>query len=356
MTKYIFYPASLRRFSASLPSPRLCISLRLGISLCLCLLCVSVLAQDSTYAERLGFPKGAKVVVMHIDDVGMAYDCNAGAIDVLTDGVARSCSIMMPCPWVPGFFHYLKTHPQTDAGLHLTLTSEWKDYRWGPVSGKPAVPGLVDEEGAMCSNLADVVKHASADEVETEMRAQIEKSLKMGFRPTHLDSHMGTLFASSAFIERYIKMGIEYKIPIMFPGGHNTLAAAQIKGTGVSMDQARAVGKMLWAAGLPVIDDLHNTSYAPHLPAGVKPTKENLQKYKTEFYINALKEVKPGITYMIMHCIKATEVFPFISDSGPVRQGDYLAMMSPELKKYVKENGIIIMTMRELMERRQKVK
>lgn len=311
-------------------------------------------SQDSTYAERLGFPKGAKVVIMHIDDVGMSYDCNAGAIDVLNNGVAKSCSIMMTCPWVPGFFHYLKEHPETDAGLHLTLTSEWKDYRWGPVSGKPAVPGLVDAEGAMWADVPNVVLHATADEVETEIRSQIEKAIQMGFRPTHFDSHMGTLFATPAFMEKYIKMGIEYKIPIMFPGGHNTLVAEQIKGTGVDLAQARAVGKMLWSAGLPVIDDLHNTSYAPHLPAGTKPTKENLKKYKTAFYIDALKEVKPGITYMIMHCIKPTEVFPFISDSGPVREGDYLAMMSPELKKYVKDNGIIITTMRELMIRRQK--
>ena len=342
-------------FLASFSSPRVFLFPRAFVlSYVFILTCVFAYTQDSTYAERLGFPKGAKVVVMHIDDVGMSYDCNAGTIDVLTSGVAKSCSIMMPCPWVPGFFHYLKNHPDTDAGLHLTLTSEWKDYRWGPVSGKPAVPGLVDPEGVMWSSVADVVKHATADEVETEIRAQIEKALQMGFRPTHLDSHMGTLFATPAFIERYIRMGVEYKIPIMFPCGHNTLAAEQVKGTGVTMEQTRAVGKMLWAAGLPVIDDLHNTSYAPHLPAGVKPTKENLQKYKTEFYINALKEVKPGITYMIMHCIKPTEVFPFISDSGPVREGDYLAMMNPELKKYVEKNGIIIMTMRELMARRQK--
>ncbi len=321
---------------------------------CCFLFVIPVTAQDSTYAERLGYPKGAKVVIMHIDDVGMSYDCNAGAIDVLSNGVAKSCSIMMTCPWVPGFFHYLKDHPDTDAGLHLTLTSEWKDYRWGPLSGKSVVPGLVDSEGAMWSSVEDVVKHATADEVETEMRAQIARAKNMGFAPTHLDSHMGTLFATPAFVERYIKMGIEYNIPIMFPCGHNTLVSAQV-GAG-NLAQTRAIGKMLWSAGLPVIDDLHNTSYAPHLPAGVAPTKENLAKYKTAFYINAFKEIKPGITYVIMHCIKPTEVFPYISDSGPVREGDYLAMMNPELKKYIIKENIIVTTMRELMLRRQKLK
>src|SRR5436309_2030155 len=93
-------------------------------------------SQDSTYAERLGYPKGARVVILHVDDVGMSFDSNEGAIEAMEKGVANSCSIMMPCPWVPQFAHYMKQHPGIDAGLHLTLTSEWSEYRWGPVSGK----------------------------------------------------------------------------------------------------------------------------------------------------------------------------------------------------------------------------
>jgi chitin disaccharide deacetylase len=310
--------------------------------------------NDTTYAERLGYPKGARVAVMHVDDVGMSYDSNIGAIETMTKGVATSCSIMMPCPWVPGFFHFLKEHPKTDAGLHLTLTSEWKDYRWGPLSGKSKVPGLVDPEGAMWASVADVVKNATPHEVEAEIRAQIERAIQMGFRPTHLDSHMGTLFASQAFLERYLKIGIEFKIPVMFPGGHNTLIAHQLAGR-LNMDEARMVGKMLWNAGLPVIDDLHNESYSPHLPAGVLANRESLNKHKTQFYIDAMKSLKPGITYVIMHCTKITEVFQHISDSGPIREGDFLAMLNPELKKFIEKEGIILTTMRELMERRQKV-
>lgn len=313
-------------------------------------------AQDTTYAERLGYPRGSRVVIMHVDDVGMSLDVNRGAVESMTQGAASSCSVMMPCPWVPGYVHYLKEHPETDAGLHLTLTSEWKDYRWGPLAGKPAVPGLVDPEGAMWASVEDVAKHASADEVEKEIRAQVERALAMGFRPTHMDSHMGTLFATPAFIQRYVKLGMEYKIPIMFPGGHNTLIAGQMKSTAADMQTARMVGKALWAAGLPVIDDLANDSYAPHLPAGAQPTEENLRKYKTQYYINLLKSIKPGITYVIMHCIRPTEVFSSISDSGPIRHGDYLAMMNPDLKKFMEKEGIIVTTMRELMKRRANLK
>lgn len=314
---------------------------------------VTFAQADTTFAERLGYPKGKKVVILHVDDVGMSFDSNKGAIDALTKGVANSCSVMMPCPWVPAFVHFLKQHPETDAGLHLTLTSEWKDYRWMPLSGQPKVPGLTDTEGAMWSSVQDVALHASGDEVETEIRAQIERAFKMGFKPTHLDSHMGTLFATPDFIQRYLKVGMEYKIPLMFPGGHNTLISKQ---TPIDMNQLRTIGKMLWNAGLPVLDDLHNESYGWNLPAGTKATKKAIQKEKAIYYMKALDSLKPGITMVIMHCTNPTEVFPYISNSGITREGDLLAMLNPDLKKYIQTQGIILTTWRELMERRTKLK
>ena len=319
------------------------------------LLSVNFLAAqlDTTYAERLGYPKGKKVVILHVDDVGMSFDSNKGAVNAMTKGVANSCSVMMPCAWVPGFVHFLKQHPETDAGLHLTLTAEWKDYRWVPLSGQPKVPGLTDTEGALWPSVAEVIEHATADEVETEIRAQIERALKMGFTPTHLDSHMGTLFATPEFMQRYLKVGIEYKIPVMFPGGHNTLIAKQTK---LDMAEVRGVGKMLWRAGLPVLDDLHNESYAWTMPVGTKATKQAIQKEKTNYYIKALASLKPGITMVIMHCTHPTEVFSYISNSGLTREGDMLAMMSPALKKYIQDEGIILTTWRELMERRSRIK
>lgn len=312
--------------------------------------------QTNTYAELLGYPKGARVVIMHIDDLGMSYDSNLGSIEAMTKGVANSCSVMMPCPWVPGFVRFLKENPKIDAGLHLTLTSEWRDYRWGPLSGKSVTPGLVDKEGAMWRGVGDVVKHASAEEVELEIKAQVERAKNMGFEPTHLDSHMGTLFATPAYVERYVKTGIEYQIPVMFPGGHNTLIAQGIKATGTTMEMTRAVGKKLWDAGLPVLDDLHNDSYSWKPSPEIAADDKKLQKYKTDLYIDALKQVKPGITMVIMHCTNTTEVFEHISDSGPTRRGDYLAMMDPRLKKYIQDSGIILTTWREMKERRDRLK
>jgi len=93
---------------------------------------------EETYAERLGYGAKARVIMFHCDDAGMSHASNLGAIESVEKGVVTSVSIMMPCPWVPEIVHYMKEHPQVDAGLHLTLNSEWNLYRWGPVAGKPA--------------------------------------------------------------------------------------------------------------------------------------------------------------------------------------------------------------------------
>lgn len=316
----------------------------------------TVFSQDSTYADRLGFPKGARVIILHVDDVGMSYDSNEGAIMAMTKGIASSCSVMMPCPWVPGFIHYMKQHPGLDAGLHLTLTSEWKDYRWAPLSGKLKVPGLVDNEGAMWPDVASVVAHATPDEVETEIRAQVERAKTMGFQPTHMDSHMGTVFASPAFIQRYVKLGMEYHIPVMFPGGHATLIVKQMHFPDSQKQMLKMVGRQLWDAGLPVLDDIYNETYGWKLPDGKEFSDRDLSKFRTRQYIEALRSIKPGITYVIMHCTETSEIFKYISDSGPTRRGDMLAMQNPELKKFIEQQGIIVTTWKELMERRQKIK
>ena len=95
-------------------------------------------------------------------------------------GVATSFAIMMPCPWVPEIARYVKAHPDVDAGLHLTLTSEWELYRWGPVAGRGAVPGLTDPEGCLPRNVAAVVARAKPDEIEREIRAQWERAESIG--------------------------------------------------------------------------------------------------------------------------------------------------------------------------------
>lgn len=312
-------------------------------------------AQDAqTYAEKLGWKKTDRVLLLHMDDAGMSYDSNLGMITVLEKGVAPSLSVMMPCPWVPHMVHYMKDRPGIDAGLHLTLTSEWKDYRWGPLAGITAVPGLVDTEGALWPSVPAVVKNATPDEVDREIRAQLDRALKMGFTPTHMDSHMGTLFATPAFLEKYVRLGIEKQIPVMMPGGHcDYLQKDRGTSNPALLEMVRKIGRRLWDAGLPVLDDLHNTSYGWRMPAGMGRSDSELQKWRTEMYKKTLDELKPGVTMVIMHCTDPTEVFQHIASSGDIRKADMLAMIDPEFRAYLKDRGFILTTWKELHDRRR---
>jgi hypothetical protein len=323
-----------------------------------------------TYAEKLGWPKNAKVIILHVDDAGMSYSSNRGTIRSMEEGVATSCSIMMPTPWAASFTKYVIAHPGMDAGLHLTLTAEWDNYRWVPLSGKKNVPGLTDKEGALWESVEEVVAHASAEEVDAEIRSQLDRALTMGLKPTHLDSHMGTLFASEAFLKKYIQLGIEYKIPVMFPGGNNTLLYApvikKLKDAGKwkeGMDlpapydrkKSDMVGKMIWDAGLPVLDDLHTNS-GDWKPANAVSKSPEWTKYKVQEMIASLKEMQPGLAMIIVHSSDITEEFQHISASGGSRYADMMTMLDPELKAFIKKEGIILTTWREAMERRRKVK
>jgi hypothetical protein len=295
--------------------------------------------DEPTYAERLGWPAGSRVVIFHVDDAGMSYDSNTGAKKAIEDGVATSLSIMMPCPWVPQCAAWLKENRDVDAGLHLTLTAEWKNYRWGPVAGRPAVPGLVDQEGCLWHSVADVVGHATPDEVEAEMRAQIDKALAMGIEPTHLDSHMGTCF-QLPYIERYVKLGIEKQIPILIFGGHMQHIGAE---AGAFKPLVRSIARRVWDANLPVIDDLVT-----------QPTRAKDYAGRKEELKTLLREMQPGITEIIVHCTEPTEVFQHIAGSGPARHAELRLMTDPDVRSFIKSQGIILTTWRELKQRRAK--
>ena len=316
-------------------------------------------AEAQTYAEKLGFPAGTRAVILHVDDAGMSHDSNVGAFRSILEGAANSMSVMMPCPWVPELVRGLEENPGIDAGLHLTLTAEWDDYRWGPLVGREAAPGLVDPEGALWSSVAEVIANATPDEVEAEVREQIHRARTMGFEPTHLDSHMGTLFATMDFLERYIAVGIDEGIPLMFPGGHNEVLEAQYEAQGrdtpPGLGRATELGQRIWDGGLPVLDDLHNLSYGWVPESGADATDEELVEYKVERYIQGLRDLRPGVTMIIMHSTDPSETFKYISTSGPSRKGDMLAMLDPRIQQTIEEEGLVLTTFRELKERRDRV-
>ncbi|HEV7389082.1 MAG TPA: polysaccharide deacetylase family protein, partial [Gemmatimonadaceae bacterium] len=183
--------------------------------LALLLLAPALPAQTRTIAERLGYPRDAKLLILHADDLGAAHSINAATFDALDKGIISSASIMMPTPWVTEVAAYARAHPDADLGLHLTLTSEWQTYRWGTVASADKVASLVDSTGTLPDDIGPVSKRAKLPEVELEIRAQIERARALGIRPTHLDSHMGALFDTPALLTAYIKAGHEYHLPFL---------------------------------------------------------------------------------------------------------------------------------------------
>lgn len=296
--------------------------------------------SSQTYAERLGWNRNDVVVILHVDDAGMSHSSNLGAIEAIEQGVATSCAVMMPCSWVSEMAHHLQAHPQTDAGLHLTLTSEWTRYRWGPVAGKSAVPGLVDQEGCLWPSVSEVAQKATADEVDREIRAQVERAEGLKIPITHLDSHMGTLFARPDYFERFAKLGIEKGIPILMMSPHAPHLAADEREAALALqgwvDRA-------WNAGLPVLDDLV-TDFTSRKGDKVERLRE------------LLGELKPGVTEILFHASKPTEEFPLITGSSEARRADLETLKDPRIKQFIRERGILLTSWRELKERRQKIK
>ena len=123
-------------------------------------------------AQQLGLPEDAKIVVAHHDDTGMCHGSNAAFADIADKGFITCTSVMVPCPWFRELAEMAVKRPDYDIGVHLTLTSEWRHYRWRPLTGSSKATGLVDDEGYMWRNAKETREHAHPDAVEAELRAR----------------------------------------------------------------------------------------------------------------------------------------------------------------------------------------
>ena len=280
-------------------------------------------AQTTTIAERLGYPPGSKLLILHADDLGVAHSENVASFDALDRGAISSASIMIPTPWITEVAAYARAHPKADLGLHLTLTSEWETYRWGSVASKNEVPSLLDDDGTFPRETKTVVTRAKLVEIDRELRAQVDRAIALGIRPTHLDSHMGALFNTPELTATYVKVAHDYRLP--FLGTRN--AARTVTGSVSSQD---VLPDAIIVAG-------------PQVPR---------DKW-TEFYLHTIANLKPGLTEIIVHLghddaeLQAVTVAhePF---GSAWRQRDYDVVTSAEFKRALQDNHIILVTWREL--------
>ena len=279
-------------------------------------------AQSKTLAERLGYPRDSRLLIIHADDLAVSHSEDAASFDALDKHAATSASIMVPCPWLTEVAAYAKSHPDADLGLHLTLTAEWKTDRWGPVESKDKVPSLLDPDGYLWPEVAPALQHIKADEAERELRAQVEHAIAVGIHPTHLDSHMGVLFARPDLIALYVKVAHEYKLPFLAMLTPNAPA-------GVFSD-----------------NDIMLDSVVIANPA-VQPANWK------NFYLDAIKNLKPGLTEFIVHLAyddaESQAVMVDHPDYGAAwRQRDYDVITSLDLKKALEDNHVILIRWSDL--------
>ncbi len=292
--------------------------------------------QHITNAEKLGFPKGTKVLLLHMDDLGMCEEANLAGMNYIANGHILSGAVMMPCEFSVPFVEWVKDVPNADIGVHLTLTSEWKSWRWPTVSPAEGVRGLLDPEGKMWRSVPEVVMHATPREVETEIRAQIEKMLSLGLRPTHIDTHMGTLYGSPAYVRVFLKVAQEYRIPANAIDLSNPKVADFYRTAGYPINDE--VIQMLAEYSLPRLDNF-----------GSVPEGNSYEEVKSGF-MEMVKALEPGLTEIIFHPSVESGNLKTITGSWQQRVWEAQMFSDPEIHRFFKDNNIQITTWREIMQ------
>jgi chitin disaccharide deacetylase len=276
---------------------------------------------------------GKRYVIIHADDAGMSHSVNRATIEAMEQGIVSSASIMVPCPWFKEIAAYAKAHPEKDFGIHLTLNSEWENYRWGPVAGKDRVPSLVDKEGYLWDGVPQVVASAQTEEVETELRAQVQRALDFGVPVTHLDTHMGAVVSRPDLIEVYVKLGVEFNVPVFFLRNlRREVPDEQIRA------RASQLVETLEKHKLPVLD--HMTQLY---------TDGSVEEKQAQ-YLKAIADSPPGVHYLILHCGHDDEELQAITTSNKIRDTDRRVFTDPEFIDAVKKTGVEIVTWKQVRE------
>ncbi|MCX6045954.1 MAG: polysaccharide deacetylase family protein [Chloroflexi bacterium] len=239
---------------------------------------------------KLGYGPADRLVIFHADDVGMCHGSNQAFLDLHAAGMLKTGSVMVPCPWMPEILQKCQADPALDLGVHLTLTSEWSNYRWGPVSTRAQESGLLDPAGYFWSSPKQVQDHINVEAAVAEMRAQIEQVRAAGIDFTHLDTHMGVA-GMRELIHHYIELALAYRVPLLV---------------------YRQMDEPMRQMGLQRVDDPYWSAFITALEAKgmglvdwfrITPGYDGTsgQGDRAVLYENILHNLQPGITYFSLH-------------------------------------------------------
>jgi chitin disaccharide deacetylase len=277
-----------------------------------------------TVQEKLGYPASARLLIIHADDLGMAHSVNRATFEALEKGWVTSASILVPCPWFPEVARWAQTHPDADLGIHLALNSEWTGFRWMPVSPVDKVSSLLDDQGYFPLLETQVAPKAKLSEVETELRAQIERARKAGIRLSHLDTHMTALTQSPGLFQTYKKIGKEYRLPLLLERNSGTYLPQ-----GQTLSEDALIDKVV--------------SIAPGVAL-----QDWLKAYK-----DMLQPLPPGVYQLIVHTAYDDDEMRGATWDHPNwgaawRQFDFETVKSPEFQQFLKDQGFILIRWRDL--------
>lgn len=269
-----------------------------------------------------------KFLMIHADDAGLSNSENRATIEVLQNGSVTSYSIMVPCAWFYEMANFALENPQFDFGIHLTLTCEWKNYKFGPILAPNQVPSLVDMNGHFHKTRELFKKNARVEEVEKELSAQIEKALSFGLKPSHLDCHMYSVAVSPEILSVYKSLGKKYGIPVL-------LSKELMNFVGYGAETAIEGDDLL-------VDSIFVGEYKFFERGRLKA-----------FYNDVLDNLQTGFNIILIHPAFDTEEMKSITEDHPNfgsewRQIDFDFFTSQECKMKIKENDIQLVSWREV--------
>ncbi len=273
----------------------------------------------------LGFPPDSRVAIVHADDVGMCHGANQAFIELSRLGAVTCGSVMVPCPWFRDLAERSAAEPSLDLGIHLTLTSEWAGYRWGPISTVSRASGLIDGDGHFWRTLALLAEHVVPEAAETEFRAQIERALAAGIEATHLDTHMGVAVIP-ALLDIFLGLGAEYRLPVLLPRRPDEFFRVLKMDPSAAEPCRRAVAD-LEARGVPLIDDFR-------LTPGVSSEESDAT------YRGLAASLPPGLTFIALHPNAPGDIEAIVPPRAHFRTDEYRILSAGHFTAWLAENGV----------------
>jgi chitin disaccharide deacetylase len=282
------------------------------------------------------YSEGRRVIVIHEDDVGMSHGANTAFSELSALGACSAGSVMAPCPWCPEAVGMAAANPGLDLGVHLTLNSEKKPYRWRPLTSPPQSAGLTDKDGYFWADVPSVRKNAVPEAVEAELRAQIEAVMASGIDVTHLDAHMGAVMMPE-FVEIYYRLGRDYNLPILLVKDLQRFNPMSYAGAARTETYVSVVARAR-AAGEPIFDLVIES------PWGRRTDAETA-------YRRMFAEIPDGLTYLSLHFNKPGDFEAIEPDHAHIRTEEYEVFKSGLIAELVDTHGVEVIGMRQIRDR-----